>query len=88
MMESVQNNPVPREQEETTREVRERLVGYLSHRPDLGLDKMLLNLALEPANPFDPKRKRKFKKGFVLVLLVGLALAATFVYFNFFPGAQ
>ena len=88
MMESVQNNSVPREHEETAREVHHRLVSYLSGRPDLGLDKMLLNLALEPANPFDPKRKRKFKKGFVLVLLVALALAATFVYFNFFPGAQ
>ena len=87
-MESVQNNSVHREHEETTHEVHHRLVSYLSGRLDLGLDKMLLNLALEPANPFDPKRKRKFRKDFVLVLLVALALAATFVYFNFFPGAQ
>ena len=87
-MESIENNSAAPEREETTHEVHRRLVSYLSCRPDLGLDKMLLNFALEPANPFDPKRKRKFKKGFVLVLLVALALAATFVYFNFFPGAQ
>ncbi len=87
-MESIENNSATPEREETTREVHRRLVSYLSDRPDLGLDKMLSNFALDPANPFDPKRKRKFKKGFVLVLLVALALAATFVYFNFFPGAQ
>ncbi len=87
-MESVQHNSARPEREETTHEVHHRLVSYLSGRPDLGLDKMLLNLALEPANPFDPKRKRKFRKGCVLVVLVALALAATFVYFNFFPGAQ
>ena len=88
MSESVEHNSASPEREGTTREVHHRLVSYLSGRPDLGLGKMLLNFALEPANPFDPKRKRKFRKGFVLVLLVALALAATFAYFNFFPGAQ
>ncbi len=87
-MESFENNTVAPEQEETTAEVRERLVRYFSSRRDLGLAKIVLNLALRPANPFDPKRKRKFKKGFVLVVLIGLALVATFVYFNIYPGAQ
>ncbi len=87
-MESFENNTSVPEQEETTAEVRGRLVRYFSSRRDLGLGNMLLNLALRPANPFDPKRKRKLRKGFVLVVLIGLALVATFVYFNIFPGAQ
>lgn len=86
-MESLENNTAP-EPEETTVEVRGRLVRYFSGRPDMGLGNMLLNLALDPANPFDPKRRRKLKKCFALVVLIGLALAATFVYFNIFPGAQ
>lgn len=87
-MKSHENNRAASEQEETTVEVHGRLIRYFSGRPDMGLDKMLLNLMLEPANPFDPKRRRKLKKGFVLVVLVGLALVATFVYFNIYPGAQ
>jgi flagellar basal body-associated protein FliL len=87
-MESLENNTAAPEQEETTVEVRGRLVRYFSSRRDMGLDKILLNLAFQPANPFDPKRKRKFRKGFVLLLLVVLALVATFVYFNIYPGAQ
>jgi hypothetical protein len=88
MMGSFENNTAAPEREETTVEARGRLVRYFSGRPDMGLDKILLNLALELANPFDPKRKRKFRKGFVLLLLVALALVATFVYFNIYPGAQ
>jgi hypothetical protein len=86
-MKVFENKTASTEREETPEEVHDRLVRYLSSRPDMGLSKILLNLALEPANPFDPKRKRKFKKGFVLVVLVGLALVATFVYFNIYPGA-
>ena len=87
-MKSLETNTEVPEQEETTVEVRDRLVRYFLSRPDMGLGNMLLNLAFEPANPFDPKRRRMLKKGFVLVVLVGLALAATFVYFNIYPGAQ
>jgi hypothetical protein len=49
---------------------------------------MLLNLALEPASPFDPKGRRSFRKGFLLFLLVAIGLAATFVYFNFLAAGQ
>ena len=87
-MESRENTTAASEQDETTVEVHGGLVRYFSGRRDMGLDKMLLNLMLTPANPFDPKRRRKFKKGFVLVVLIWLALAATFVYFNIYPGAQ
>jgi len=74
--------------QETARGVHQSLVEYLSQRPDWGLDKMLLNLALEPASPFDPKGRRNFRKGFVLLLLVPSGLAATFVYFNFLAAGQ
>ncbi len=74
--------------QETAREVHRALVQYLSRRPDLGLDKMLLNMALQPANPFDPKGRRDARKGFVLFLLVAIGLAATFVYFNFLAAGQ
>jgi hypothetical protein len=71
---------------ETTRDVHQALAYYLSRRPDLGLDKMLLNLVLEPANPFDPQGRRNFKKGFALAIFLALGLAGTFVYFNFLAG--
>ena len=57
---------------------------YLRRRPDMGLDKLLLDLALDPASPFDPRGRRRLRKGFVLIMLVATGIAATFVYFNFF----
>lgn len=74
--------------QETARGVHQALVEYLSQRPDWGLDKMLLKLALEPTSPFDPKGRRNFRKGFVLFLLVVTGLTATFVYFDFLAGGQ
>jgi hypothetical protein len=85
---SVQGNSQPAARGETTREVQQALVDYLSGRPDVGLDKTLLNLALEPPNPFDPGGRRNFRKGFVLAMFVALGLAGTFVYFNFLAGGQ
>jgi hypothetical protein len=82
------NNPRTLARDEAAREVHQALVQYLSRRPDLGLDKMLLNLALEPASPFDPQARRNFKKGFVLAILIVLGLAATFFYFDFLAGGQ
>ncbi len=67
---------------QTTREVYRALTGYFEQRPDFGFQTMLLNLALEPASPFDPKQTRRFKKGFVLAVFLVLALATTFIYFN------
>ena len=88
MSHSLNDNPRTLARKEAAREVHQALVQYLSRRPDLGLDKRLLNLALEPASPFDPKARRNFKKGFVLALLIALGLAATFFYFNFLIGGQ
>ena len=60
------------------------LSDYLGRRRDLGLDRLLLDLALDPASPFDPQGRRTLKKGFVLVVVVAVGLAGTFIYFNFF----
>ncbi len=68
---------------QTTSEVYMALTGYLEQRPDFGLQKIFLDLALEPASPFDPKQSRRLKKSFVLAVFLALALAATFLYFNF-----
>ena len=65
-------------------QVHAALANYLTGRPDIGLDKLLLNLALDPASPFDAHGRRKLKEGFVLAVLVAAGLLGTFVYFNFF----
>ena len=65
-------------------EIHAALTNYLRRRPGVGLDKLLLDLALDPASPFDPRGRRRLRKGFVLVMLVATGIAATFVYFNFF----
>ena len=88
MSHSVENNARNLAGKEATREVHQALVQYLSRRPDLGLEKVLLNLALGPASPFDPQARRNFKKGFVLFLLIVSGLASTFVYFNFLASGQ
>ena len=88
MRHSIHNNTQTPARDEPVREVYQALVQYLSRRPDLGLEKMLSNLALERASPFDPQAPRNFKKGSVLFLLIVLGLASTFVYFNFLAGGQ
>ena len=80
----VRNTSQLRSQSDSPVEAHAPLANYLRRRPDIGLDKLLLDLALDPASPFDPQGRRKLKKGFVLVMLVATGIAATFVYFNFF----
>ena len=65
-------------------QIQPALRDYLGRRRDLGLDRLLLDLALDPASPFDPRGRRRLRKGFVLIMLVATGIAATFVYFNFF----
>ena len=73
-----------RSQPRSPAQVHPALRDYLRRRPDMGLDKLLLDLALDPASPFDPQGRRRLKKGLVLVVLVAVGLAGTFIYFNFF----
>ena len=56
---------------------------HLGARSDLGFWNCILDLILDPRNPFEPGRRRPPRKDFVLaVILVGLPIGAV-VYFNF-----
>jgi hypothetical protein len=55
---------------------------YLIRRPDIGALKALLNLAFEPANPFNPKAPRSSRRWFVLFSLLSFLAIGCFVYFN------
>lgn len=58
------------------------LADYLDARPELGVGKMLANLALEPRDPLKPKARRPFRKGFVMAVFFLTALAGWFAWFN------
>jgi len=67
----------------TVKEIHGMLAKYFSSRPDLGLWKSILNLVLEPKNPFEPQLRRRLRRDSVLVaLLAGMPVGA-FGYFNF-----
>ncbi|MGH9353655.1 MAG: hypothetical protein ACRD2G_16085 [Terriglobia bacterium] len=58
------------------------LAGYLDARGEVGLGRMLTNLALGPRNPFKPKERRRAKKGFVMTAIFLVAFIAWFAWFN------
>jgi len=66
----------------TRQEVHARLRNYLKRRRELGLRTAILNVVLEPPNPFETAARRHPRKAFVLVVLWLLALAGVFAYFN------
>jgi len=55
---------------------------YVASRADIGAFKAVLNLVLEPANPFDPKVARSPRRWFVLFSLLSALGVGCFVYFN------
>jgi hypothetical protein len=61
---------------------RNLFVKYFKCRPDIGFGKLLLDIALEPRNPFKPWEPRKAKKGFVVAVLFLLVVCAWFGYFS------
>ncbi len=67
---------------EQVRDSRKLFVEYFKSRPDIGFLKMLLDVALEGRDPFKPWEPRKWKKGFVAVVLVVLLTAAWLGYWN------
>ena len=66
----------------TRQKVHSWLKDYLRGRPELGLDKAILHVVLEPPNPFEPEVRRRPSKEFVLAALWLVALAGVFMYFN------
>ena len=69
--------------ERTAKEVHGILAKYFGSRPDLGLWKSFLDLALEPTNPFEPRLRRRPRRDFVLVVVLAGMPVAAFIYFNF-----
>jgi hypothetical protein len=57
---------------------------YLETRSEVGLTRFLLNLALEPQNPFKPDARRNYRKGFILATVFSALFIAWFVWFNVF----
>ena len=55
---------------------------YFKTRPEIGFGKLLLDVALEPRDPFKPWEPRRWKKGFLAAVLVVCLAAAWFVYWN------
>jgi hypothetical protein len=58
---------------------------YFGRRPDLGLSKFMLHLALEPRNPFAPEVRRKPRAGFVVAAILFASALAWFAWFNLAP---
>jgi hypothetical protein len=56
---------------------------HLRGRPELGLCKAIVSLVLEPRNPFNPRARRKPRKGFMLAISLLAAAVGAFLYFNF-----
>ena len=55
---------------------------YFRSRSDIGFTNVLLDFALEPRDPFKPWERRRWKKGFVSVLLFLLTALGWFGYFS------
>jgi hypothetical protein len=66
----------------TANEVHSWLRDYFDLRPDIGLGKTILSLALHPRNPFDSRARRKPRAGFVLGVVLFATAAICFCYFN------
>ena len=54
----------------------------MAQRPDLGVVKRILNVFLEPRNPFEPERTRKPKMETVLFGMLFAVVVAALLFFN------
>ena len=58
---------------------------YFKSCPDIGFAQMLFDIALLPPDPFKPRERRKFKRGFVATMLLLFIAVAWFIYFSLPP---
>ncbi len=58
---------------------------YFNGRLELGLSAAMVNLALEPRNPFAPEARRKPRAGFVITAILFAAALTWFACFNLAP---
>ena len=54
----------------------------MAQRSDLGVMNRILNVFLEPRNPFEPARTRKPKMETVLLGMLSAVVVAAFLFFN------
>jgi hypothetical protein len=66
----------------TTSEVLAAFEAKMQQRPDLGVVNRVLNIFLEPRNPFEPGRTRKPKMETVLFGMLFALVVAAFLFFN------
>lgn len=55
---------------------------YFRSRSDIGFIKALLDVALDPRDPFKPWERRKLRKGFAATILLLLVSLVWFGYFS------
>lgn len=58
------------------------LVDYLEGRPEVGVGRMIANIARRPRSPFKSWERRAWKEQFVVGAVVIGALAGWFAWFN------
>jgi hypothetical protein len=54
----------------------------LKGRPDIGLRKVVMNVAIEPQNPFDAAARRNLRLGFIVAGVLLFATLGVLIYFN------
>ena len=69
-------------EQQATNSAELNLAAYLDARPEIGFTKMLLDLALEPQEPFKADARRPFRKSFVIAVVFCSILVGWFVWFN------
>jgi hypothetical protein len=67
----------------TADETQAWLKEYFGRLPDIGIGKAIVNLCLNPRNPFEPEKGRLPRRGFLFGAGMFLSAVAWFLYFNF-----
>lgn len=73
---------VPLDNPVTADEVLAAFEAKMAQRPDLGVVNRVLNVLLDPRNPFEPERTRKPKMETVLFGMLFAVVVAAFLFFN------
>ena len=63
-----------------------RLQSMIRQRADTGFRRAAAGAVVQPANPFEPQKKRLPKQGVSIGIPVLLLLALVFLFFSFHPG--
>jgi hypothetical protein len=75
-------NPEPGPDVRSRKEVASLFRAAIEKRAEVGVGKALLNLFLEPQNPFDPRLRRQPRKLAILIGLIVAVAIASVIYFN------